>query len=510
MYEINIKRKIEEITGLEDIKLSTPPASMKGDISTNAAMVSGMSPSELAQKLTLLDEVEEAFVAGPGFVNITLSEETFIKELREISSAPEDYGRGLSSGDVVFEMVSSNPTGPLHIGHGRGGAIGDALSRMYERLGYDVYREYYVNDSGRQMRLLGESVFAAINGLAPPEDGYKGDYIKDVSSRLKDCRSAEECTEKAGALILKDHISVLKSFRVYYDNIFPESDLVKDNLVVETVDMLKEKGFTYEMDGAIWFRSTDFGDDRDRVLRKNDGVLTYFAADCAYHLNKASRFSHLVNIWGADHHGYLPRVRAFWDAAELAPHKKLEIILYQLVDLKKGGEKVSMSTRQGEFITLREVIEEVGADATRFFMLMRGGDAQLEFDLDLAKKQNKTNPVYYVQYSHARICSVFRKAGVGPDELDYSALSPGAEEKEVIKILAHFPYLLSKCVELSAPHLMTEYLRDAATAFHKYYDRVRVIGSGDMLNTRLTLLAAFKGIIGNGLELMGVSAPERM
>ncbi|NLB34894.1 MAG: arginine--tRNA ligase, partial [Elusimicrobia bacterium] len=375
---------------------------------------------------------------------------------------------------------------------------------------YDVSREYYVNDTGKQMDLLGESVFASIKGEPVPEDGYKGEYISELAQKLKDCLSAQECTEKAGAMMLEGHISVLKKFRVNYDSIFPESDLIKNNRVVEIVNMLKDKGLTYEKDGALWFKSTEYGDDRDRVLKKNDGSLTYFAADCAYHMNKASRFEHLVNIWGADHHGYVPRVQAFWEASGLAQENNLDVILYQLVDLKKAGEKVSMSTRQGEFVTLEEVIDEVGADATRFFMLMRSGDSPLEFDLDLAKKQNKTNPVYYVQYSHARIASVFRKVGISPEEVDINTCTLGEEEKDVLKILAHFPYILSKCVELSAPHLLIEYLREAATAFHKYYDRVRVIGSGDMLNTRLMLLAAFKGIIAGGLELIGVSAPERM
>jgi len=508
MYEIKILEKLRELTGLESIKLSSPPPKIQGDISTNAAMASGKDPEEIIGALKELDAVEDAVKVGPGFINISLKTSALHAEIAEIISDPQIYGRQKTGEKIIFEMVSSNPTGPLHIGHGRGAAIGDSLARIYERYGYDVYREYYVNDTGKQMTLLGKSIYNTISGKPVPENGYKGEYIADIAKTIKDCSSADECARRASDMILKEHLDVLKKFRVSYDNVFYESKLIETGEVHEVIRLLKEKNLTYEKEGALWFRSTEFGDDADRVLIKQDGELTYFASDCAYHKDKAQRFPALINFWGADHHGYVPRLKAFWEALGLKG--SLDILLYQLVNLKRGEEKISMSTRQGEFVTLEEVVDEVGADAARFFMLMRSSDSPLEFDVGLAKENSKKNPVYYVQYSHARICSVFLKAG-----RDFSSLSSdcakdlGSEEREMIKALARFPYLLYKCVDLKAPHLMTEYLREVANLFHKYYDSVRVIGSKKE-EARLVLLKAVKEVIKNGLELCGVSAPEKM
>ncbi len=511
MYEIDIKNKLEEITGKKNIKLTVPPGKVEGDLSTNAAMVSNISADTVSEELKKLNCIEDIKILGPGFINIKVSEEAIRNELEEIVKIGNKYGSGQVNDGVIFEMVSSNPTGPLHIGHGRGAAIGDSLSRIYNWFGYKVYKEYYVNDAGRQMNLLGQSVWNRINGKEVPDDGYKGSYIEDIALHLKgDCKSVEECSIKAGKLILDEHIRVLEKFGVEYNNVFSEKKLIEENKVNQIIESLKKKEFTYEKAGALWFKTTEYGDDTDRVLIKMGGDLTYFASDCAYHYNKAERFSHLMNFWGADHHGYIPRMKAFWKAMGFDSEKSMDILLYQLVDLKRGSEKISMSTRAGEFVTLEEVINEVGKDAARFFMLMRSADAPLEFDLELAKEESKKNPVYYVQYSHARICSVFRKAGKDPEALDISRICDlGQEEKKVIIQLAHFPGLIHKCVDLKAPHLVTEYLRDTATVFHKYYDNVRVMGS-DKEESKLLLLKGVKRIISIGLDLIGVNAPEKM
>ncbi|MBN2407496.1 MAG: arginine--tRNA ligase [Elusimicrobia bacterium] len=510
MYELKIKKCLEDFLGRKDLKLTVPPKGMKGDLSTNAAMVCQVDPSKVISELEKLDEVESAAKAGSGFVNIKVSDYAVNAELAEITSGTK-YGRGSEKGNVVLEMVSSNPTGPLHIGHGRGAAIGDSLGRIYQWAGYNIYKEYYVNDAGRQMDLLGQSIFNRMNGKEVPENGYRGAYIDEIAASMGGCKSAGECTQKAGKMILDDHFRVLSKFDVEYDNVFSEKSLIENGDVDEIIDTLDKKGLTYKKDGALWFSSSKFGDDQDRVLIKKEGELTYFASDCAYHLDKSQRFTHLVNIWGADHHGYIPRIRAFWESMGLDRSGTMDIMIYQLVNLKRGDEKVSMSTRAGEFITLEEVIDEVGKDASRFFMLMRSPDSPLEFDMELAREESKKNPVYYVQYSHARICSVFRKAGIEFKSIDPGqAGGIGPEEREVVKVLAHFPYLVSKCAALKSPHLITEYLREVATVFHKYYDGVRVLGSGAMEKPRLILLEGVRRIIKTGLYLIGVSAPEKM
>jgi arginyl-tRNA synthetase len=473
-------------------------------------MVSGKKAEEIIPELENMDQVEWAKSVGPGFINIKLNDSAVKGELKDIVSDASKYGSGQAEGEVLFEMVSSNPTGPLHIGHGRGAAIGDSLARIFSRIGYDVYKEYYVNDAGNQMGLLGQSIFNVMEGKEIPEKGYKGDYINEVAEKLKHCDSPEECTREGGAMILQEHMDSLKEFGVEYHSIFHETSLFENGKVAEVIEMLKEKGLTEERDGALWFKSTQFGDDQDRVLIKNDGSMTYFASDCAYHKDKAERYPHLFDFWGADHHGYVARVKAFWTAMGYDGQKKLDILLYQLVNLKRGSEKIAMSTREGKFVTLKEVIDEVGSDAARFFMLMRSADSTLQFDLELAKEESKNNPVYYVQYSHARICSVIKKSGIDVDSIDLKEIENiGEEEKDIVKELAQFPYLLFKCTNLLAPHLVTEYLRDLATLFHKYYDNVRVIGS-DKQDARLLLLKAVKEIIRNGLDLVGVSAPESM
>ncbi|MFH1414957.1 MAG: arginine--tRNA ligase, partial [Elusimicrobiota bacterium] len=345
MYEIDIRKCLASFAEESIIRLSVPPAGVDGDLSTNLAMVSQLPQAEIIASLEKLDVIEWAKRVGPGFINMKVTADAMKKEIKEILADPEGYGGSQKEGSVIFEMVSSNPTGPLHIGHGRGAAIGDTLARIYSRLGIDVYREYYVNDAGRQMELLGQSIFNSIKGEEIPENGYKGDYIADIGQKLKGiCSSVEECSQKAGAMILNDHIRVLNKFAVEYDNFFSEKEMITAGKVKEKIEEIKQKGLTYNKEGALWFRSTDFGDDLDRVLIKAGGELTYFASDCAYHSDKVSRFPGLVNIWGADHHGYVPRMNAFWDAMEYTG--SLDILLYQLVNLKRGTEKIAMSTRQ--------------------------------------------------------------------------------------------------------------------------------------------------------------------
>ncbi len=507
MYELKIKEKIEQVTGLDDIKLTVPPPGFSGDLSSNAALASGIVPQKLAEELNGLDEVEKTDIAGPGFINITINGKALEDEIKEILSSPALYGGGEKKGKVLFEMVSSNPTGPLHIGHGRGAAIGDSLARIFEKLGYDVFREYYVNDTGNQMQLLGESVRCIQQGKEVPENGYRGDYMKQIAAGLT---SSEDLSKAAGEKILGMHFETLNKFAVEYSSTVYESDFIRAKKVEDVIEEMKKRDLTYEKDGALWFRSSSFNDDADRVLIKKDGELTYFASDCAYHIDKAQRAERLVNIWGADHHGYVERLRAFFKAFGYAGKKRMDIVLYQLVDLKRGSEKVSMSTRAGEFVTLDEVLDEVGKDAARFFMLMRSSDAPLEFDLELAKEESSKNPVYYVQYSHARICSIFRKKGISFEDISPSDVQGlGNEEREIVKFLAHYPVLLQKCLQLDAPHLLTDYLRQSASAFHKYYDTVRVIGSKQE-RQRLALLRAVKEIIKDALGLLGVSAPEKM
>lgn len=510
MHEINIERKIKEISGNDDIKLSTPPRHFDGDLSTNAAMVAGMEPAKIAGELKKLDKIRETEVAGPGFVNITLTMDCLKNEIKELLVSPGEYGKIKKDEKILIEMVSSNPTGPLHIGHGRGAALGDALGRILERLGYKVYREYYVNNTGRQMELLGESVLNTIKGKEVPDDGYQGDYIKEVADQLTGIENTQKCAREAARIILEKHMSVLENFRISYDNIVYEKDLINDGSVKSVIRDMKADELIYEKDNALWFNTSKFGDDRDRVLKKNDGKYTYYAADCAYHKDKAGRVKNLIDVWGADHHGYVGRLKAFWKAAGLDKEHNIDILLYQLVNLKRGGEKVSMSTRAGKFVTLKEVIDEVGVDAARFFLLMRNYDSPLEFDLQLAKEESKKNPVYYIQYSHTRICSIFRKAGKDINNLDISKVKNlGEEEREIIKAVSHLPYVLKKTGSLKAPHLLGEYLRSPATKFHKYYDTVRILGSSNE-TARLVLLKALKTVISEGLDLLGVSSPEKM
>lgn len=529
------------ISPLPQYSLEEPPKNIGGDLASNAAMLYAKllktNPRKVAEELVpvvsealagLCDKVE---IAGAGFLNIRLSDKLFSEELNKILTEGPAYGKYLDKRPerVLFEFVSANPTGPLHIGHGRGAAIGDSLCRIYKHLGYDITREYYLNDVGNQMETLGRSLelrYRELNGekIEFPEDGYKGDYIKDIARKLIDSKVPKENIDfKKAALdaMMATIDSDLKGFGVAFDNWFSESTIAfeRGGEGKTKVDLMCEKllkeGFAFEQDGALWFASTRYGDDKDRVLRRSDGRYTYLASDIAYHNNKLERgFTKLVNLWGADHHGYVPRMKAAIQALGKSP-ETLQIILYQLVSLVRNGVPVAMSTRAGEFVTLEEVIKEVGVDACRFFFMLRAPDSQLEFDLELAKKQSSENPVFYVQYVHARCCSIFK---------EYNSKNPGAErktpdfgllttpeERNLIKKLIFFPDAVELCAKTYAPNYLTNYLMECADLFHKFYEKCRVITDDkELTNSRLALVTCIASIIKNGLGLLGVSAPDRM
>lgn len=518
-----------------------PPEESFGDYASNvalllASLVKGR-PREIAQALLNYlpkdPAIKRVEVAGPGFLNFYLAEEVWLEAVREACLKGRSYGRRpRTRGKVLVEFVSANPTGPLHIGHGRIAAFGDALSRLLEWAGWEVEREYYINDVGTQMELLGLSVLARYKELLGvpvvfPENGYRGDYIVKVAKSLLERegnRLLDLPEEKAISLasrFARDTIlgwikEELESFRVKFDRFFSEESLYLSGKVDEVLEVLKKRGLVYEKDGALWFKSTLFGDEKDRVVVRASGLKTYFASDIAYHLNKLSRgYDLLVNIWGADHHGYVKRLEA---AVEALGHsrEKLKVILVQMVNLMRHGKRISMSTRQGEFASLKEVMEEVGVDACRFFLLLRRSESPLDFDLEVAKSQSEENPVYYIQYAHARISSIFRKAeekGVeipDPEGVDLKPLTL-PEERTLAKAVGLFPEVVSESASTFEPHPLSTYLLSLAKAFHSYYNKHRVLGE-DPKRTRARLVLAWglKEVIRNGLEILGVSAPEEM
>jgi arginyl-tRNA synthetase len=546
-----IRQKLNEVLaswkqerGIETIPFFTveePPKNIGADLACNIAMVLAKqlktNPRKLAEELVpvikngLADYISNVEIAGAGFLNLMLSDKLLHNHLREIIEQKDSFGR-LTTGagkKVMVEFVSANPTGPLHIGHGRGAAIGDSLARVLSHLGYNVSREYYLNDVGNQMEMLGRSLEARYRQLLGedvpfPEDGYKGDYIKDIAVTLRNEEGTKPTTsfkDFAVREIMKSIDSDLKAFDISFDVWFSEGTIARDRNangkteVDEVCVWLKEKGAAYEQDGALWFATTRFGDDKDRVLRRSDGRYTYLASDIAYHKNKLSRgFDKLIDLWGADHHGYVARMKAAIQSLGAAP-EALTIILYQLVSLLRAGQPVAMSTRSGEFVTLKEVIDEVGKDACRFFFLLRAPDSPLDFDLELAKKQSSDNPVFYVQYVRARCCSIFREAQsrgytANAATADLSLLTT-KEERDLIKKLISFPDTLELCANQMTPHHITAYLMETADQYHRFYEHCRVLGDDKELSTaRLALVEAVASVIANGLGLLGVSAPDRM
>ena len=528
---------------LPPIILETPKDEAKGDYATTLAMtIASMekaSPRTIAEKIVnhiedreaILDRVE---IAGPGYINLFLKQGYWISVLREVITTGDRYGQ-VDTGkgkSVQVEFLSANPTGPLHIGHGRVAAFGDSLANLLKAAGYDVQKEYYINDVGNQMETLGRSTYIRYKQMFDPDipflqDGYQGDYIKDIakeiSSGAKD-RYLHVSEEEALPFFIqysKDNIlngirKDLEDFSIVFDHWFSEKSLYDTGEVEGVLRELKDKGYLYEREGALWLNTTLFGDDKDRVVVKSTGQKTYFAPDIAYHRNKFKRGVHLiVDIWGADHHGYEPRLRAGIQCLGY-PEKDLKVILVQLVALLREGKPVSMSTRSAEFVTLREVIDEVGKDAARFMFLTRRPDSHLDFDLELVKRESAENPVYYVEYAHARIASIFRQAeerGIPApaiEDVDLSVLNL-PEEIRMMKLIAAYPELVETSALALEPHRLTFYLQDLATALHNYYFHHRVITEDRRLTeARLILMQGIRQVLKSALAILGISAPERM
>ncbi len=521
-----------------------PPTDPKfGDLSTNLALVTAKEVNlpprkwaeEIQKELSQIEFIQNIEVAGPGFINFTFTPQVWQKILLNIFQEKENFGRlSLGKGKKVqIEYVSANPTGPLHIGHGRGAALGDSLARIMRFAGFEVTTEYYINDAGRQINLLGRSVWSRYKELLGekvnfPEDGYKGTYIYDIAREIielkgKNLLNNEEeglkyCTEYAKDKILEDIKDDLKNFRVEHQIWFSEKSLVQRGEVEKTLTYLQEKGFSYEKDGALWLKTSLWGDDKDRVLKKSSGDLTYFASDIAYHADKFARgFDLVVDIWGADHHGYIPRMKAAIQALGKSP-EQLQVILVQLVNLLREGKPVAMSTRAGEFVTLREVYSEVGVDAARFIFLTRKSDSHLDFDLELVKKKSLENPVYYVQYAHARICSLLEKAkekniSYSLEELENNLhLLNTKEDLDLLKCMAKFPETISICAENLSPHHLSFYLQELASLLHRYYNEHKILDTNnlELTKTRINLFLGVKQILKTGLFLLGVEAPNRM
>ena len=525
------------------VLLEVPARPQHGDFSTNAALVlaaaAGMKPRELAQAVVdrlPLEEVRSLVsrveVAGPGFINLFVEPAYWQGLLEQILREGAAYGRSqLGAGRrVQVEFVSANPTGPLHIGHGRGAALGDTLANVLEAAGYDVQREYYINDVGLQMDTLGRSTYLRYQEefgrqVEFPGNYYQGGYIRDIA-RLARQRWGDKYLDApeeewlppfrqlASSEIMDGIKRDLADFGVRYDRYFSEGELYAAGEVKAAFEELKARGHLYEHEGALWFRSTAFGDDKDRVIRRSSGETTYFASDIAYHRHKFARgFDLVVDVWGADHHGYVPRLMAVVEALG-HNRERLKVILVQLVNLLREGKQIAMSTRAGQFETLRDVMDEVGKDAARFIFLTRRSDAPLDFDLELVKKASSDNPVYYVQYAHARICSVFRTAaerGVAMAERADLGLLSLPEELGLIKRLAVFPDVAQAAAYYLEPHRLSYYLTELAANFHAYYNKHRILTDDDALTqARLHLSAALRLVFANALALLSVSAPERM
>ncbi|SNR89143.1 arginine--tRNA ligase [Desulfurobacterium atlanticum] len=540
-----IKRKVQ--TALKDIygkefevlnKASFEPPKRKefGDVATNIAFLLAKelkkAPKDIAQeiaaKLSENPEFEKVEVAGSGFINLFLSKEFYIELLKKIVNT-EFYLSDIGKGEkILLEYVSANPTGPLHVGHGRGAVVGDVLSKIMEIAGYKVEREFYINDAGRQIKLLGISVYYRMQELAGrkltlPEDAYRGEYIVEIAKELmlahpelidmEEDKAIEIIANYAKETLLKEIKETLSKLKVEFDRWYSEKSLYSSGKVDEVLRKLQDKGLVYEKDGALWLKTSLFGDDKDRVVKRSNGEYTYFASDIAYHYDKIERgYDKGIDIWGADHHGYIPRVKAAIEALGQSADW-LEVILVQLVKLFKHGKEVKMSKRAGNFVTLDWLIEEVGVDAVRFFFLTKRHDTPLDFDIDLAVSEKSENPVYYVQYAHARISSILDKAseaGLSPSE-DHLGLIKDDEFDLIIKCYGLKTTLENAAVKRE-PHLLPYYLIDLASSFHKYYNKNRVIDNDnpELSSARLYIVKAVKRVIKIGLDILNVNAPRRM
>ncbi|MCE5194951.1 MAG: arginine--tRNA ligase [Nitrospiraceae bacterium] len=513
-----------------------------GDLSTPVAMTLSKNlkkpPKKIAEEIVNAIDKKNIFekieIAGPGFINFTFSKNYLNSEIKQLIKngskfLREDIGKGKK---IQIEFVSANPTGPLHLGHGRGAAFGEALANLLKAGGYKIDKEYYINDAGRQVRLLALSVFAKYKELIGvnypfPEEGYKGEYIKDIAQKIIEKEGSKYSSatfEEAGDFFtefsykssLTDIKKDLGDFGITFDVWQSEKDLYKNGEIEKAIYDLRKHGYIYEKDGAVWFRATDFGDDKDRVLIKQDGEYTYFASDIAYHRKKIEKkFDELIDIWGADHHGYIERVKAVIQALGY-PRERLRVLLVQMVLLLRSGKPVQMSKRAGEFVTLREVMDEVGADTTKFIFLTRRSDSHLEFDLEVAKAQSSENPVFYVQYANARINSIYSHAktqGIKieiPENADMSLLTE-PEEIKIVKKLLSYPMVFEGAVISHEPHRITFYLQELAGMFHPYYHKYKVVtDEPELTNARLALCEAIRIVLRDSLEILGLSAPERM
>ena len=517
------------------VALERPKQGAHGDYACNLAMQLSRTvkrnPRELAREIIAAlprsDWLEKAEIAGPGFINFFLQPAAMQHIAAGIFRAGRDYGRTtrMRGQKIVVEFVSANPTGPLHVGHGRQAALGDAIASLFEAQGWSVTREFYYNDAGAQIQNLGLSVQARARELLGekvefPETGYHGEYIREIAARYlaseaKNANDLDAVTRFAVRELRKEQDLDLAAFGVKFDNYYLESSLYTDGRVDRTVAALVAAGHTFEQDGALWLRTTDYGDDKDRVMRKSDGSYTYFVPDVAYHVTKWERgFLRVVNVQGSDHHSTVTRVRAGLQALDCGiPRGYPDYVLHNMVRVMKGGTEVKISKRAGDYVTLRDLIDEVGRDATRFFLVSRKGDAEFVFDVDLAKSQSEENPVYYVQYAHARICSVLRQWGGDASILPAAPIAPltGARELSMLKLLGEFPDAVEIAARELAPHQIAFYLRELAGAFHSYYNAERVLVPDEAVKlARLALIVAARQVLQNGLGLLGVSAPESM
>ena len=574
----NLVRILEDLYGdshlnIDELKINLQENNDKkhGDLASNIALILAKplkkNPQEIANSIKdsfiTDEEITKIEVAGPGFINFFLSTKTHSEVLNEISAKKELFGKSETKNqNVLIEYVSSNPTGPLHVGHGRGAAFGSVLGALLKEAGFKVDEEYYVNDFGRQMNILAASLWLRYaqllnESITMIENGYQGEYLISIAEKLKEDHSDKFYrnydsiiellkTEVQDDEIFTDSVVVaiqsalendfnflrdfalqailelikrdLLDFGVEHNFWFSESSLydIKENQASQVdlaIEDLKSRGFVYEKEDALWFKSSEFGDDKDRVLKRGNGEYTYFASDVAYHSKKYDRgYDRVINIWGSDHHGYTPRVQAAMEATNRDP-EKLEIVYIQFANLLRAGKKVTMSTRSGEFITLRELMDEVTTEAARFFYINRKADQHLDFDLDLAKDQSKDNPLYYIQYAHARICSVLKKSNAQIMDLERADLTLLDTEKEIEiqKTLNQYPALIERAAKSSEPHLLCYYLKDLSGLFHSYYNSEKfIVEDNKLMASRLFLLKGVKQVLVNGLSILGIKAPEEM
>ncbi|HOX53857.1 MAG: arginine--tRNA ligase [Candidatus Omnitrophica bacterium] len=541
--DVSLSKLFPDLSPQPQSNIEIPNDKTHGDLASNLALKAckplKKSPLEIAnqiknyltensKQLGIADYIGKIEVQSPGFINFFCTNKILSETIHEILDKKDNFGKSDigKSKKVQIEFVSANPTGPLSVAHARQAAVGDSLANIMSFLGFKVVREFYINDEGNQIRILGLSIASRYKELLGqpesfPADGYKGSYIYDLAKQMIESSKPKkiedidsnlaEFSEFGASTILKIIKKELEDFKVKFDIWTPQSALTKKGEVTKIVEFLRKKGFIYDKDGAVWFRSTEFGDDKDRVLVKSDGTFTYLTPDIAYHQDKFRRgFDWVINIWGPDHHGYIGRIKA---AVQALGRKKedLSVIIVQLATLFKDGAPVPMSTRAGQYVTLQEVLDEIGPDVSRFFFLMRRVDSHLDFDLSLAKKQSPENPVYYIQYAHARISSIIKKSGkVDFKKADLNLLKE-PEELDLVKILAQFPEELEACVKMLDPFNLVSYLQQLAAVFHKFYDTHKVISEDEKLMlARLDLVEATRLVLANGLRLLNVSVPEKM